>query len=73
MIFAATVPMTGAMATSPKPAAVEISLADFCGDSASLSIPVAGLRASDPKLAAATKTREQWQALLDRYLASPRP
>ncbi len=41
--------------------------------SASERIPMAGLLASDPELTYARHTHEEWQELLDEYLASPRP
>lgn len=66
-------PIDRPMASNPAPQPdVKISIEDFT-DSAELSIPVAGLLASDPKLATAKKTRARWQQLLDEYAKTPRP
>lgn len=56
---------------SPTDAPAKITAADFT-TSATLAVPMAGLLATDPKLATAELTAEQWHKKLDAYLTSER-
>lgn len=61
------------MATSPTPDEPQITVSEFVGTDAGLSIPVAGLLVASPSLADAVMPAAKWREALDKYLASPRP